>query len=98
MGANGSRPDELSSWKEIASFLGVSVRTAQMWEQARGLPVRRLPGGRAQVRAFAAVLDDWKNSGALRAGDENGGGGGGALDGPDRNGAVIRVPNPPGSE
>ena len=34
-------PDRpLTSWKEIAAYLGVSVRTAQRWE-AEGLPVRR---------------------------------------------------------
>ena len=31
----------LTSWKEIAAHLGVSVRTAQRWEAAEGLPVRR---------------------------------------------------------
>ena len=31
----------LTSWKEIAAHLGVSVRTAQRWEAAEALPVRR---------------------------------------------------------
>jgi TolB-like protein/Tfp pilus assembly protein PilF len=31
----------LTSWKEIAAHLGVSVRTAQRWEVAEGLPIRR---------------------------------------------------------
>lgn len=31
----------LSSWKEIAQFLGKGVRTAQRWERELGLPVHR---------------------------------------------------------
>ncbi|HXW07832.1 MAG TPA: FlgO family outer membrane protein [Vicinamibacterales bacterium] len=31
----------LTSWKEVAAHLGVSVRTAQRWEIAERLPVRR---------------------------------------------------------
>ena len=50
---------ELVSWKEIASYLKVSVKTAQTWETQRGLPVRRLPGPRGQVRASIADLDAW---------------------------------------
>jgi hypothetical protein len=55
---------ELSSWKEIAAYLGVGVRTAQIWEQERALPVHRLPGGRGRVLASVAELDTWKRSGA----------------------------------
>ena len=56
-------PDRvLSSWKEIASFLGVGVRTAQMWEQQRGLPVRRLPGPRGRVLATVGELESWRSS------------------------------------
>jgi hypothetical protein len=58
-------PGELSSWKEIAAYLGVGLRTAQIWEQERALPVRRLPGGRGRVLANTAELDAWKRSGAL---------------------------------
>jgi hypothetical protein len=31
----------MTSWKEIAAFLGKSVRTAQRWELELALPVRR---------------------------------------------------------
>jgi hypothetical protein len=31
----------MTSWKEIAAFLGKSVRTAQRWERELALPVRR---------------------------------------------------------
>jgi len=56
---------ELASWKEIANYLGVSVKTAQLREQNRGLPVRRLPGGRGRVWAEAAELESWKRSNAV---------------------------------
>lgn len=62
---NPSRPDQkLTSWKEIAAYLGVTVRTAQKWESERGLPVRRLPGKRGVVWAAIAELDAWRNSAA----------------------------------
>ncbi len=49
----------LSSWKEIAAYLGVNVRTAQNWEAERGLPVRRIPGGRGRVLASVEELAGW---------------------------------------
>lgn len=52
----------LNSWKEIASYLQVSVRTAQLWEAHRGLPIRRVPGGRGGVWADPAELDSWRKS------------------------------------
>jgi hypothetical protein len=51
---------ELQSWKEIAAYLGITIRTAQNWEQERGLPVHRLPGPRGRVFALAEELDAWK--------------------------------------
>jgi hypothetical protein len=51
----------LSSWKEIARYLGKSVRTVQRWEQQLGLPVRR-PVGAAQKSAVLlhrGELDTW---------------------------------------
>jgi hypothetical protein len=53
---------ELSSWKEIAAYLRVGVRTAQAWERERDLPVLRLPGGRGRVLASIAELEAWKHS------------------------------------
>jgi len=54
---NGQR---LTTWGEIADYLGVSVRTAQHWEKNRNLPVRRTPGAqRPTVVAFRSELDDW---------------------------------------
>ena len=50
---------ELSSWKEIADYLRVSVRTAQGWEKDHGLPIRRV-GTRGRVFANTDALDAWK--------------------------------------
>jgi len=61
MSSSGENPRELTSWKEIAQFLGVSVRSAQRYETEMGLPVRRLGGDKG--RAVAATVDDlvaWK--------------------------------------
>jgi TolB-like protein len=55
-------PDLLDSWKEIAVYLKRDVRTVMRWEQTRGLPVHRLPGGSA-VHAFRSELDLWRNCG-----------------------------------
>ncbi|MBI4892589.1 MAG: PD40 domain-containing protein [Acidobacteria bacterium] len=55
--ANGS----LDSWKEIAVYLGRDVSTVQRWEHSRGLPVRRIQGGkRGAVYALKSELDAWK--------------------------------------
>ena len=63
----------LTSWKEIASYLGKGVRTVQRWERQFGLPVRR-PNQRAKgiVHATRPDLDRWlemqwsqRGSGAL---------------------------------
>ncbi|GIU76123.1 MAG: hypothetical protein KatS3mg004_3210 [Bryobacteraceae bacterium] len=52
-------PVRITTWKGIATHLGVSVRTAQHWVRTRGLPVHRLPGGRGGVYALAEELDAW---------------------------------------
>jgi hypothetical protein len=77
---------ELSSWKEIAAYLGVGLRTAQIWEQERALPVHRLPGGRGRVLANVAELDAWKRSGTLQTTEP--------LPAAPPLGAVIDVPPP----
>lgn len=58
---------ELHSWKEIANFLEVTPRTAQKWEQDRGLPVRHLPGPRGRVMAFVDELEAWKQTAKVAA-------------------------------
>jgi predicted DNA-binding transcriptional regulator AlpA len=51
----------LSSWKDIARYLGKGVRTVQRWERNLGLPVRR-PIGAAQKSAvvlYRGDVDAW---------------------------------------
>ncbi|GEM_PF-1440975 len=50
----------LTSWKEIAEYLGCTVRTAQRWERDSRLPVFRVTGkpGR-RVFAYTDALDEW---------------------------------------
>lgn len=44
---------DLIGWKEIADFLGVSVRTAQRWERTSTPPppIHRTPGGKPEARS-----------------------------------------------
>ena len=57
------RPDRLESWKEIASYLGRSVRTARRWEAEEGLPVHRHQHRAAgSIFAFRSEIDDWRAS------------------------------------
>src|SRR5512146_2301894 len=50
----------LSSWKEIAAYLGKGVRTVQRWERELNLPVRRpLEHNKRIVSAVPAELDAW---------------------------------------
>jgi hypothetical protein len=51
---------ELHSWKEIAAFLDVSVRTAQSWEHDLQLPVQRMPGAKGRVLAQTGELAQWR--------------------------------------
>src|SRR5512136_2661023 len=57
----GRENGSLDSWKEIAVYLGRDVSTVQRWERSRGLPVRRIQGGkRGAVYALKSELDAWK--------------------------------------
>src|SRR5579875_3104083 len=50
----------LTSWKEIANYLGKGVRTVQRWEQDFGLPVRRpLGSNKKAILARPRDLDAW---------------------------------------
>jgi hypothetical protein len=52
--------DRLDGWKEIAGYLGRSVRTAHRWEKRLGLPVRRVEGEKADiVYALRSEIDEW---------------------------------------
>ena len=56
-------PERLATWGEIAKFLNCNVRTAQRHAIDRGLPVRRLPGGRkGSVFAYRHELQNWIDS------------------------------------
>ncbi len=66
MPAAGPQRRELTSWKEIAEYLGVSVRTAQKWETQRGLPVKRFTGEKGRVSADAAALDRWRQNSLVK--------------------------------
>jgi hypothetical protein len=57
---DGNGPARLNGWKEIANHLGVTVRTAQLWEKHRGLPIHRLPGGgKPSVFSTTEELEAW---------------------------------------
>jgi hypothetical protein len=51
----------LSSWKDIARYLGKGVRTVQRWEQQLGLPVRRPVGAsqKSAVLLYRHDVDAW---------------------------------------
>jgi hypothetical protein len=50
----------LTSWKDIARYMGKGVRTVQRWEQDFGLPVRRPDGSsKKAVLARPRDLDLW---------------------------------------
>jgi len=58
---NTSR-DQLTGWKEIASYLGKSVRTVQRWERRYELPVHRVPGSADVVLASKEEIERWKRT------------------------------------
>ena len=53
--------DRFSGWQEIAKYLGVHARTAQRYQESRGLEVRHLPGSgpKGPVFALKSDLDSW---------------------------------------
>lgn len=53
----------LTSWKEIAAYLGCDKRTCYRWEKVLGLPVHRIEGVRkSRVYARKEELDAWRKS------------------------------------
>jgi hypothetical protein len=58
---NGGSGGDLQGWKEIARYLGKSVRAAQRWEGELGLPVHRLKTAAGQsIFARRAEIDEWR--------------------------------------
>jgi transcriptional regulator with PAS, ATPase and Fis domain len=50
----------LRSWKEIAQYMGASIKTVQRWEQILRFPVRRMnPNKGSVVFAFQNEVDEW---------------------------------------
>lgn len=65
--AAGPLADRLESWKEIAAFLGRSVRTVQRWEREEGLPAHRhAHGAQDTVYAFRSEIAAWRSGRNLR--------------------------------
>jgi hypothetical protein len=67
-------PNVLESWKEIAAFIGRDLRTAMRWAKEKGMPVRRVPGGkRGRVFAYAEEIREWLHQdgtgGGIKTGD-----------------------------
>ena len=54
--------ETLNGWKEIAAFLGKSVRSVQRWERDLGLPVRRIntPDQGQIVYASREEIEGWR--------------------------------------
>ena len=53
----------LNGWKDIADYLGITVRTAQNWERTKGLKVHRTGGKRPRVHSLPRELDEWLERG-----------------------------------
>jgi hypothetical protein len=66
--AVSARPEVLSGWKEIASYLGKAIRTVQRYERGQALPIHR-PAGKSRGAVFATKpeLDTWVTASSLRA-------------------------------
>jgi len=53
----------LNSWKEIAGYLKIDIRTCQRWEQSLGLPVHRIGHSlRSRVVAYPAEIEEWRKN------------------------------------
>jgi dipeptidyl aminopeptidase/acylaminoacyl peptidase len=60
---NDPSDGRLDSWKEIAVYLGKSVRTVQRWEKEEALPIHRhAHSDRDSVYAFKPEVDVWRAS------------------------------------
>ena len=52
----GQVTNRLDSWKEIAAYLKLEIRTVQRWEKTMSLPVRRL-GDQQGVFGVLATIE-----------------------------------------
>jgi hypothetical protein len=62
-----SERDHLAGWKEIAAYLGKSVRTVQRWERDYGLPVHRVAGATDIIFSSRFEIERWKRLPAVRS-------------------------------
>jgi len=67
-------PEFLNSWKEIANYMGMGVRTVQRYEVLYGLPVRRVNGKRSGNRSMVictrSEVDAWFAARGAAKGDK----------------------------
>jgi len=67
-------PVALTSWKEIAAYLGKGVRTVQRWETIGRLPVRRSSNrSSGTVLAYPEELNEWLYSAFVNPDSESNG-------------------------
>jgi len=63
MAADHGKSGSLTSWKEIAAYLGCDKRTCYRWEKNLGLPIHRIEGThKSRVYARKEELDAWRKS------------------------------------
>jgi hypothetical protein len=61
-----SAPAVLSDWKQIARYLGKTVRTVQRWEHELGLPVQKIDTQtKSDVVAFVTEIEVWVRRGGF---------------------------------
>jgi hypothetical protein len=57
------RPSTLNGWKDIAAYLGKSVRSVQRWEATLGLPIHRIHTSDGHiVYADRDEIDRWRSA------------------------------------
>lgn len=62
----------LTSWKSIAHYMSVGVRTVQRWSAERGFPVRGTGNGHKRlVIAMTEEIDEWVRSQSLHSAETN---------------------------
>ena len=63
-GSQAKGPSVLTSWKDIAQYLGKGVRTVQRWEIEFGLPIRRVgnSGHKSPIVLRVSDLQAWLDS------------------------------------
>lgn len=61
--SNPVHPTVLRSWKDIAHFVGASIKTVQRWERTHDFPIRRVtPNKGSVVFALQEEVDQWLRS------------------------------------